>query len=90
MVVTTVPSEITARNFADEVSLRRDHVQAFNRLFQQALNAKQFEVTSLANTELAEQLADDFLSEQRMWSARRRDRDLFDGSAQLAHNQARN
>merc|ERR1740131_10635 len=88
-------AENTARNLADEVSLRRDHVQAFNRLFQQALNAKQFEVTSLANTELAEQgaaapaadvrchehgrdvagaavVADDFLSEQRMWSARRR------------------
>merc|ERR1740123_23895 len=51
-------AENTVRNLSDEVSLKRDHVQAFNSLFQQALNAKQFEVTSLANTELLEQGAE--------------------------------
>ena len=48
-------AENTVHNLADEVSLKRDHVQAFNRLLKQALNAKQFEVTSLVITELAEQ-----------------------------------
>ncbi len=42
-------AENTVANLSDVVSLKRDHIQEFNALFQQALNAKQFEVTSLSN-----------------------------------------
>jgi len=46
-------AENTAKNLGDVVSLKRNLVQEFNALFQQALNAKQFEVTSLAQNENA-------------------------------------
>jgi len=44
-------AENTVRNLRDAVSLKADLVQEFNALFQQALNAKQFEVTSLSTME---------------------------------------
>merc|ERR1719361_840970 len=42
-------AENTIKNISDICSLRSDHVQEFNALFERALNAKQFEVTSLTN-----------------------------------------
>merc|ERR1719334_2720325 len=50
-VRTRTRAENTVRNLRDAVSLKADLVQEFNALFQQALNAKQFEVTSLSTVE---------------------------------------
>ena len=52
-------AQTTITNLTDVVSLKRDLIQEFNSLFQQALNAKQFEVTSLANTSSIEQQQED-------------------------------